>query len=66
MTAIELREARLKLGLSQQKMADLIHTSRRTWQDWEYGINPVPGPTACLMFLLVNSRSALKTLRNQT
>ncbi len=64
MTKNELKEVRVTLGLSQQKMADLIKTTKRTWQDWEYGINPVPGPVGCLLILLLKYKGAASMLRD--
>lgn len=58
----ELKGARQKLGLSQQAGADLIGTKLRTWQDWEYGITPVPGPVSALLYLLVHYKGAVKLL----
>lgn len=31
----QIREARQAAGLSQTEAADLIHSTLRTWQDWE-------------------------------
>lgn len=33
----EIREARETAGLSQTRAAELIHSTLRTWQDWEAG-----------------------------
>ncbi|WP_413460629.1 XRE family transcriptional regulator [Herbaspirillum huttiense] len=33
----EIKESRLKAGLSQERAADLIYSTKRTWQDWEAG-----------------------------
>ena len=65
MTGSDTKEARQMLGLSQQKMADLIGTKKRTWQDWEYGITPVPGPVATLIFLLLHYKGAVTALLNR-
>lgn len=37
-TPEEIRQARESAGLSQPAAAALIHSTRRTWQDWEAGI----------------------------
>jgi DNA-binding transcriptional regulator YiaG len=63
MNSAELKQARQALGLSQQATADLIGTKLRTWQDWEYGITPVPGPVSALLFLLINCEGAVDLLR---
>ncbi len=34
----EIRSARKAAGLSQTAAAELIHSTLRTWQDWEAGI----------------------------
>jgi DNA-binding transcriptional regulator YiaG len=33
----QIKEARLKAGLSQTAAAELIYSTYRTWQDWEAG-----------------------------
>lgn len=43
MTARELKEARLRLGLTQHEMAATINTPFRTYQDWEGERRRVPG-----------------------
>jgi DNA-binding transcriptional regulator YiaG len=43
MTAVELKEARLRLGLTQTQMADALSTPFRTYQDWEGDISRIPG-----------------------
>lgn len=39
----ELKEARLRLGLTQSKMAAALATPFRTYQDWESGTSRIPG-----------------------
>jgi len=34
----EIKLARDALGLTQHEAATLIHSTRRTWQDWEAGV----------------------------
>ncbi len=55
---MDLKHARQTLGLTQQAMADLLGTKKRTWQDWEYGVTPVPGPVERLVFLLLKYKGA--------
>ncbi len=43
MTPSELKEARLRLGLTQTQMAGALATPFRTYQDWEGGISRIPG-----------------------
>lgn len=62
----ELKEARQKLGLSQQGIADLIGTKLRTWQDWEYGVTQCPGPVSCLVSLLLHYKGAAKHLQGRS
>jgi DNA-binding transcriptional regulator YiaG len=66
MNPAKLREARATLGLSQQKLAELINTSRRNWQDWEYGVTPCPGPVGCLVRLLLHYKGAADWLARNT
>lgn len=37
-TPDQIRHARQNAGLSQTAAAELIHSTLRTWQDWEAGI----------------------------
>lgn len=37
----EIRAARKAAGLTQQQAADLLYTSLRAWQQWEYGERPM-------------------------
>jgi DNA-binding transcriptional regulator YiaG len=46
MTSAELKEARLRLGLTQTQMADALATSARTYQGWEAGRYEIPGPVS--------------------
>jgi len=34
--------SRERAGHTQQQAADTLEVSRRTWQDWERGINAMP------------------------
>jgi DNA-binding transcriptional regulator YiaG len=36
-TPEQIRKARDAVGLSQTTAAELIHSTMRTWQDWEAG-----------------------------
>ncbi len=44
-----VRSARVKLGLSQSKFAELINTPVGTIRDWEQGRFPPPGAVQCLL-----------------
>ena len=37
-TPTQIRAARDRAGLTQTQAAELIHSTLRTWQDWEAGI----------------------------
>jgi DNA-binding transcriptional regulator YiaG len=37
-TPEEIKDARAAAGLSQPAAAELIYSTKRTWQDWEAGI----------------------------
>lgn len=37
-----IRAKRQAFGLTQVQAAALVHTVRRTWQDWESGRHPMP------------------------
>lgn len=40
-TRDDIRQIRKDAGLSQSAAAELIYSTLRTWQDWEYGKNPM-------------------------
>ena len=42
MTQTEPARSRAKAGHTQQQAADALGVSRRTWQDWERGVNAMP------------------------
>lgn len=37
-----IKQARLSLGLTQQQLADVCHTTRRSVYHWENGLRYVP------------------------
>jgi len=43
MTSSDLKEARLRLGLTQTQMADALATPVRTYQGWEADRYAIPG-----------------------
>lgn len=51
-----VREARLDLGLTQARAAQVIGASVRSWQDWEAGRRNMPRAKFTL-FLLLTQRS---------
>lgn len=36
-TTEEIRMARESAGMTQEEAAEVVHSNRSTWQDWEYG-----------------------------
>ena len=49
----ELKQARLRLGLTMAAFARLLETPYRTYQSWEYGETPVPGAAKVAVSLLL-------------
>lgn len=37
-----IKDLRSSVKISQQQSANLLHTTIRTWQRWEYGTTPMP------------------------
>ena len=53
LTPAEFREARQKLGLSQEQLSQLLQVgSGRTVRRWEAGERDIPGPVVVLMHWL--------------
>jgi DNA-binding transcriptional regulator YiaG len=40
-TPAQIAKKRLSANLTQPAAATLIHSTKRTWQDWEAGISPM-------------------------
>ena len=38
----DIRSSRLSLGLTQAQAGELVGAARRTWQNWELGVVPMP------------------------
>ncbi|HEY1035566.1 MAG TPA: helix-turn-helix domain-containing protein [Pseudoxanthomonas sp.] len=38
----DIRDARVRSGITQAEAADMVHTSDRNWQYWEAGRHPMP------------------------
>jgi DNA-binding transcriptional regulator YiaG len=38
----DIRATRTAAGLTQEQAGELLYSSRRAWQSWELGINPMP------------------------
>lgn len=43
-TISEPRASREQAGHTQHRAAELIGVARRTWQDWERNVAPIPSP----------------------
>ena len=52
MTSNELQTARVALGWSASELARQLDTPLRTYQDWEAGVNRIPGVAAVAVRLL--------------
>jgi DNA-binding transcriptional regulator YiaG len=50
-TPEQIKQARQAAGLTQAQAAELIYSTRRTLQDWEYGKNPMH-PAIWELFLI--------------
>ena len=53
----EIKEARLKAGLTQQKMSDLLGIPKRTIEEWEGGRMSCPEYTKKMVIKELNSFS---------
>ena len=53
MTPTEFRAARRTLQLSTEALAEQLHVDPRTVRRWQEGSQPVPGPVAVAMALLL-------------
>ena len=49
----EMREIRKKLGFSQDGMARLFNTPKKTWQNWEQGLSR-PGGAETVLFEMID------------
>lgn len=52
MSGAELRQLRLQLGLSQQKLAKILGVHQPTVSRWERGMSPVPKSAALVLRML--------------
>ena len=51
-TAVEIKEARKRLGLTQKEFAELVGTSKPTIERWETSDKPITGPIAVFLPML--------------
>lgn len=50
-TKEQIQQARKDAGLTQVQAAELVYSTRRTFQDWEYGVSPMH-PAIWELFLI--------------
>lgn len=62
MTSTDLKEARVKLGLTQQKMATMLNTPLKTYLKWEHGERRVPGIVEAVLLLIFKYKGAITAL----
>jgi DNA-binding transcriptional regulator YiaG len=56
-TKEQIKAARKAAGLTQAAAGALVHGTLRTWQDWEYGHNPMhPGLFELFLIKTKNGR----------
>lgn len=55
MAPAELKDARKRLGLTQQAIADALEVTLRTVQMWEGGTRAVPGPARVALRLMLQA-----------
>ena len=53
MTAIDLKTIRCAMDISAAEMARAMKTPLRTYQDWEAGVNRIPGVAEVAATLLI-------------
>lgn len=63
MTAAELKQAQVTLGLTNQQLADRLRVSLRAVEMWRQGSRPVPGPVAAFLDHLTAGGTSLRTWR---
>lgn len=59
-TPTEIKKVRQAAGLTQEAAAGLIYSTRRTWQDWEAGINAMHPALWELFKLKLSDKSRTK------
>jgi DNA-binding transcriptional regulator YiaG len=62
MTPTEIRERRLRLGMTRGQIARLFRTQPRLWRRWEIGTVPISGPVALLLVMASTSPAVLELL----
>lgn len=61
MTGAQLRAARLRLGLTQQQLADTLDVDRTSVARWETGAQPLPRLVALALHGLARPRISTST-----
>jgi DNA-binding transcriptional regulator YiaG len=65
MSPVEIRAARLALGLSTKQLAAVMEITQRWVQQWESGDRPIPGPARLAMaFMLRTPRARWPSARS--
>ena len=54
MTPQEFKQAQLRLGLTNQQLADDLKVSLRAVEMWRQGARPIPGPVEVVINLMLN------------
>ena len=59
----EIKRARLRAGLTQTQAAEVIYSTKRTWQDWEGGLHQMHPALWELFKLKVGSDPLVKLVK---
>lgn len=67
MTPVEIRAARLALGMTQSQLARLVGVDSRTWRRWECAEREMPEPVCRLLRLcgMMDVRDALEEMSDR-
>lgn len=60
-TSEEVVTARTDLGMSMRQAAEIVHTTMKTWQQWEYGTRQMH-PAFWELFLLKTGKHSLNLI----
>lgn len=55
MTNLDFKAAQLRLGLTNQAMADALKVSLRAVEMWRQGARPIPGPVEVAISLMLDN-----------
>ncbi len=59
-----LKNLRNRLGFTQSLFADILGVSKKTIEKWEQGANPIKGPAARLLYLIMQDEKTIEKLYN--